>query len=130
MIRKGIWACLSLIGLSIFGCSGSGSSTGDGRTQTVSVYIKTGEKQCEPTSGLSASESKKTLTDSGVSVVETQCGSQTGMVFISVCGAGTADIVIHTILANEEAKALSLGYLSVKSLMKGTSLGFVTKECQ
>ncbi|MEZ8127701.1 hypothetical protein [Enterovibrio norvegicus] len=98
--------------------------------ETVTVYKSKNAVQCE-TSGMSVHDSANTLSSYGVTVKSSQCGVLTEVMFASVCGAKTGDIVIHDIGAREEALAGELGYISIDSLKTGeVASGFAVVDCK
>ncbi|MDD1795717.1 hypothetical protein LRP50_21585 [Enterovibrio sp. ZSDZ42] len=80
----------------------------------VTVYQSRGVIQCE-SAGITAADSREQLSSKGVGVKTSQCGQLSGVSFISVCGAETSDVVIHSIEAKDIRLAEMMGYSLVDS---------------
>lgn len=92
----------------------------------VSVYISTGQTQCND-DGKTLTESSALLTSVNIVVKSSQCGFTTGMVYPSMCGAGTNKIYIHSIASTDLQAAEKLGFLAVPS--NDSSLGYQIADC-
>lgn len=117
---------LSLLTLFITACTGISSMNEstqniNNKFETVIVYKNTGKVQCE-FKGYTPEQTALELTKNGIEVIESNCGSISGMMNISVCGAGTSSVNIFRIDAKNLESAISLGFSSPESLDKGLSL--------
>ena len=105
--------------LSLVGCA----------NQTVRVYEDTGEIQCEG-GGVTLSENKAKLTNAGIDVIDSQCGVQTGIAVMAVCGGSTVNIHTHEIKAHNLDKAEELGFANITTLVnKESGTGYEFKPC-
>lgn len=93
------------------------------------VFISKGAIQCEST-GLAPEITAKALTDAGISVIQSQCGQLTDVMFMARCGAGTGDINLHQIAKQDISTAQSLGFEPVSSLKTESSKGYTISECK
>ncbi|WP_028024164.1 hypothetical protein [Enterovibrio calviensis] len=82
--------------------------------ESVTVYQSRGAIQCEDP-GMTAVDSFQQLSSNGVHVETSQCGQLNGVSFVSVCGAETADVVIHSIEAKDVKLAEMMGYSRLDS---------------
>ena len=99
-------------------------STGD-----VLVYESRQAIQCT-TRGLTTQQSAQKLVNGGIDVLESNCGVNTNLVFVTVCGAGTGDILIHKIRKVNLPDAERLGFSSVATLQNPTTgIGYVKVDC-
>ena len=107
-------ALLSLVSLS--GCTNAVEPT---KTQ---IYIKDGSQQCFG-GGASKEQTEKELTDHGIKVYQSSCGTIKGMVTMAVCGGPTLSINVHTIDSGKLKQAEALGFKPVSSLRDGYKEG-------
>lgn len=121
---------VSLIAFFITACAGK--STLDNPSQqiinehkSVIVYKSTSEIQCE-FKGHPPEQTALELTKNGIKIIESNCGSISGMMNISVCGGGTSSVNIFNIDSKDLELAISLGFFSETSLNEGLSLEFNT----
>ena len=95
----------------------------------VLVYESRQAIQCT-TRGLTTQESAQKLVNGGIDVLESNCGVNTNLVFVTVCGAGTGDILIHKIRKVNLPDAERLGFSSVATLQNPTTgIGYVKVDC-
>ena len=80
--------------------------------------------------GLTTQQSAQKLVNGGIDVLESNCGVNTNLVFVTVCGAGTGDILIHKIRKVNLPDAERLGFSSVATLQNPTTgIGYVKVDC-
>ncbi|HVY65466.1 MAG TPA: hypothetical protein VHH11_11660 [Gammaproteobacteria bacterium] len=91
------------------------------------VYVDRGAHQCQ-SDGLSPEASAQRLIDAGVDVLKSYCGQRTGVVFPTVCGAPTGDILLHEIRAANLPDAERLGFQNVAALA-AAGQGYVLVDC-
>ncbi|SDZ88167.1 hypothetical protein [Microbulbifer marinus] len=77
--------------------------------ELIWVFRARGSRQCEG-GGMSLEESGANLTDNGVVVQESSCGSRTDRMYAAVCGGPTGDILLHLIEEGSLDAALELGF--------------------
>lgn len=77
--------------------------------ELVWVFQGRGNRQCEG-GGTSLEQSSAKLTDSGVQVQESRCGTRTDRMYPAVCGGPTGDILLHLISMDSLDAALELGF--------------------
>lgn len=95
--------------------------TGD--TQTVTVY-EAGPvvTQCsEPTVTLEQSAAR--LDAANVEILRSSCGVMKGMMFPSVCGAATGQILLHDVRGSSLATAKSMGFSNAADLPEDADSG-------
>lgn len=98
-------------------------------TQTTHIYKPDGNKQCEPATATLANSTNQ-LTNAGIKVLTSTCGTQTGMAVITVCGAPTLGIHLHEIKTSDVPQAKRLGYEEVHNLVnKDRGTGYETIDC-
>ena len=93
----------------------------------IFVYADREAVQCE-SDGISPEASAQTLIDAGIDVLQSTCGARTGVVFPTVCGGGTPDILIHEIRSANQPDAEQLGFHEISALVDeaaGTSYELV-----
>ena len=91
-------------------------------TSKTQVYIKDGSKQCFG-GGATKEQTQKDLTDHGIEVYKSSCGTISGMMTMAVCGGPTLSINVHTIDADKLSQAKALGFKPVSSLREGYDEG-------
>ncbi|MGB0895634.1 MAG: hypothetical protein ACPGUD_14660 [Parashewanella sp.] len=94
---------------------------------TVEVYIQDGSLQCMG-GGQTIKQTAKRLTDKGVKVISSNCGTIKGMGVFAVCGGQTLQVNVHAIKAMDFKKAQQLGFKSIKSLPEGVEYRVCPKE--
>ncbi|WP_323844785.1 hypothetical protein [Microbulbifer magnicolonia] len=77
--------------------------------ELIWVYRGRGNRQCEG-GGMSLEESGAKLTDNGVAVQDSRCGTRTDRMYPAVCGGPTGDILLHLIAKDSLDAALELGF--------------------
>jgi len=92
------------------------------------VYINDGAIQCE-SQGMSELETAQTLIDNGIDVLRSQCGFQSDIAVVAVCGAGDVNINLHTINSQNLSDAQALGFESVSTLKNDVDRGYVLIDC-
>ena len=80
------------------------------------VYEDREARQCE-SDGISPVASAQVLIDGGLDVIRTTCGFQTGVEYPTVCGAKTADIIVHQIRSVNLPDAEKLGFQNIITLV-------------
>ncbi|MEM7209777.1 MAG: hypothetical protein AAF434_18300 [Pseudomonadota bacterium] len=109
-------------------CGGSNGSPED--ANTVTVFKSTGAIQCEH-SGESVEESALLLIRRGIDVISSNCGFETNLVVLAVCGAGTTDINLHLIPRSNLPDAEELEYFDVAVLENDTTgVGYEVVDCE
>jgi len=73
------------------------------------VFESKGAVQCE-SEGITVSDSAQKLINSGIDVIESHCAYHNLTDVMSVCGAGSNEIIIHNIPAQSSVDALELGF--------------------
>ena len=120
---------ICLVTLTLIGCSNGGSSNTPPE-ENIIVYISKGSTQCFE-GGVSPNESAQVLIDSGIDVIDTFCGSLTGVLFPAVCGGATGEILAHEIREVNLSSANELGYETIEGLVDNESgTGYEIAECQ
>ena len=116
-------------------CGGGGESAEDpldserASAGDVLVYESRQAIQCT-TRGLTPQASAQKLVNGGIDVLESNCGVNTDLVVITVCGAGTPDIIIHKIRRANLEDAEQLGFESVATLQNPTTgIGYAKVDC-
>ena len=105
------------------------SSDEKGNKQIL-VYEGRQSVQCE-SSGLTPAESAEKLIVRGVDVIESYCGSITGVGVSAVCGAGTLEIIVHKIHASNLDAAEDAGFRRVKTLVdEENNVGYQIYACE
>jgi hypothetical protein len=67
----------------------------------------------------------------GIDVLESNCGVNTGLVFATLCGLGTGDILIHKIRSSNLADAEQRGFSSVDTLSgPAIGIGYAIVDCE
>ncbi len=80
------------------------------------VFADREVRQCE-SDGMLPAESAQILIDGGLDVIQTTCGFQTGVEYPTVCGAKTADIIVHQIRSVNLPDAEKLGFQNIITLI-------------
>jgi len=93
------------------------------------VYISTGAVQCE-SEGKTGVETASMLTEEGIAVTTTLCGSLTDTAVATMCGGPTTSINVHSIATADLEKAQALGFESVTVLKAIDSLGYDASLCK
>lgn len=96
-----------------------------GETPDVAVVYERGPHlaQCAAPA-ITLGQSTAKLTQAGITALRSSCGSATGVFYPTVCGAGTAEILVHNIPADRLPAATAAGFASVDALVdaaRGTS---------
>lgn len=109
--------CLSL--LPLWGCAADTAASTPARkaqafTDTISVYLGTGAKQCTG-GGVTLAATQGLLSDAGVRVLSSSCGN-TGKIYASVCGGATGEIYIFEIPAFQKDAAQKLQFSPLRAL--------------
>ncbi len=86
------------------------------------VYGSAGKIQCDLESGLTTSESAQKLIDNGIDVTSSYCGYISDMAVVTVCGAGTLDIILHLIPIQNSQDAQDLGFSLASEMIDGYEL--------
>jgi hypothetical protein len=119
-MRKTLLICV--LGLAAAGCLGDGGvvpikEPGDTEPRDpppgrIAVFEYGPHlRQCEGPQ-LTLKESAGKLVNAGIAVSRSSCG-YTGMMYPTVCGAGTGEIMVHDIPEASEAEAAALGFARV-----------------
>lgn len=129
---------LAICGLALFlaACPKDTVTTEDRTAQEGSVapgdslvFADRGARQCE-SDGISLEASAQILIDAGIDVVNSACGIRTGVAYLTVCGEGTADIVVHEIRTVNLPDAEPLGYLEINTLVNAAvGTGYELVDC-
>lgn len=69
---------------------------------------------------ITLAQSAAKLTGAGIPVLRSSCGSATGVFYPTVCGAGTAEILVHNIPAGRLPAATAAGLAPADSLVDDT----------
>ncbi|HEY6528034.1 MAG TPA: hypothetical protein VIZ65_05030 [Cellvibrionaceae bacterium] len=80
------------------------------KVSTLAVYKQTGGLACEPDTGISISESEKSLTDAKISVESSYCGYLANIIKPAVCGIPTDKVYVHLIGQDQLAAAAKVGF--------------------
>lgn len=91
------------------------------KEKSLIIYKSAGEIQCE-FKGYSPQIMAKELSKNAINVKESNCGSISGMMNISVCGASTSSVNIFRIDSKDLESAITLGFFSEESLPEGLFL--------
>ena len=91
-------------------------SEDSGLPENSLVFADRGVRQCE-SNGISPGASAQILINAGVDVLRSNCGLRTGVNYPALCGAGTADILVHQIRSVNMPHAAQLGFQDVRSLV-------------
>jgi hypothetical protein len=119
---------ITLLAVSLMSC-GSEHDSNELPAENVIVYIHDGSTQCND-DGITFTDSAKTLTDTGIDVLATFCGSTTGIDIITVCGAQTTSIIAHEIRKVNLTDAKGIGYKDIESLVDAElKLGYEIMDC-
>lgn len=109
---------LGVIGLTAMACSEDGALAppplgGEGGA----VVFEAGPHvaQCEMPA-ITPAQSAAKLTAVGVEVRLSSCGHRTGVMYPAVCGAGTGEIILHDIPAEQLEAAMAAGFGSVEDI--------------
>jgi hypothetical protein len=92
----------------------------------VDVYIKKGNTQCND-DGMSLNEASSYLSNADIKISKSTCGVITGIVFPSMCGAGTDNIYYFSIDKTALPQAEKLGFIPLSTLDSG--LGYKAAAC-
>lgn len=93
----------------VAGASGQQPAPAPGQAASaVSVYLSLGSRQCQE-GGRTVSEVQKLLTDAGVRVLSSSCGTD-GMAYPAVCGAPDGRIAILEVPADQVEAARKAGF--------------------
>lgn len=95
----------------------------------VMVYISNKMIQCEY-QGDTLETTANELIQSGIDVLESHCGVESGVAVLAVCGAGSFEINIHSINSKDLEAAEELGYRSVLKLKNEFDDGYGINECR
>jgi hypothetical protein len=107
-------------------CVGAGGPAAAGNTL---VFAERESRQCE-SDGITPEASAQTLRAAGIDVLQSTCGSRTGVAFAAVCGGRTGEILIHRIRAVDVAEAQALGYFEVETLVDAAAgTNYVVVDC-
>ena len=79
------------------------------RPEITVVFESKGAVQCAG-EGVTVSDSAQKLINSGIDVIESHCACHNLTDVMSVCGAGSNEIIIHNIPAQSSVDALELGF--------------------
>lgn len=82
--------------------------------RSVSVFRSLGRRQCE-SGGETAASLAAVLKAAGIAVRSAGCGDS-GQAVIAVCGAGTTEIGIFEVSADDAARATALGFRPLREL--------------
>lgn len=94
------------------------------------VYIMKGSTQCHD-DGIKPEESTQTLINAGIDVIQSYCGHLTGIVYLSVCGGGTGEIIAHEIRTVNLPHAIEQGYEEIDTLIdEETMTGYEIDKCE
>ncbi len=93
------------------------------------VYISNNSIQCEYQGDL-PEVTANILVEAGIDVLESNCGHVTGGLVLSVCGAGTTGINIHTIRSVNIDDAEKLGFHNLLELENEYDEGYQIVECR
>ncbi|RZA04758.1 MAG: hypothetical protein EOO68_07760 [Moraxellaceae bacterium] len=80
------------------------------KVTTLAVYKHTGGIACEPGTGISISESEKSLKDAKIAVESSYCGYLANIIKPAVCGIPTDKVYVHLIEQDQLAAAQKLGF--------------------
>ena len=97
------------------------SSSNVDKNKSIIIYKNSGEIQCE-FKGYSPEIMAEELSKNAINVKESNCGSISGMMNISVCGASTSSVNIFRIDSKDLESAITLGFFSEESLPEGLFL--------
>jgi len=112
--------------LLLVACGGDSSAPAPGDTL---VYVDRGVRQCE-SDGIAPQASAQILIDAGIDVLQSSCGIRTGVAFPAVCGAGTADILVHEIRSVNLPDAERLGFQETSTLIDtAAGTGYELVDC-
>lgn len=83
---------------------------------SIALFKYVGSEQCgEPLmTAANLQDTVAILKRQGVAVLSAQCGSD-GRMYPAVCGAGTGEVWIVSVAANDEARAVAAGFVRVVS---------------
>jgi hypothetical protein len=121
-MQKVTASLLTALTCATLGACGGGESADDpmkeirAPSDNVLVYESRQSLQCG-TRGLTTQQSAQKLVNGGIDVLESNCGVQTGVAFVTVCGAGTGEILIHKIRQSNLEDAERLGFGPVADLV-------------
>lgn len=93
------------------------------------VFIETGAVQCDP-NGVSKEETADLLSVNGITVLDSQCGDLTGILFAAQCGSPSPDINLHTVPTESLSAAIALGFKPVSALAQEDDVGYIVKDCK
>jgi len=111
----------------IVGCGGGNGPSSS--QDTVLIYKSTEAVQCG-FEGFSIDDTANELIEAGVDVLLSQCGITTGLIVATVCGAGTFDINIHEIPAQNIEDAEDLEFSQIEDLIdEEAGVGYQTTDC-
>ncbi|MEZ8142241.1 hypothetical protein [Enterovibrio sp. FF113] len=100
------------------------------QSKDVTVYQSRGAVQCE-TTGSTVQESRDKLMSIGVSVESSQCARLNDLMFASVCGGKTADILVHSVNARDLKVVQEMGFTLVSELESAESeAGYTIVPCE
>ena len=94
---------------------------------SIMVYTSAGALQCDY-KGKPVSETAALLSDNGVTVIASSCGSLM-MMYPSVCGGATGDINMHEISSAQLSEAQALGFANITELDE-RGIGYQQTKCQ
>ena len=111
-------ACAGLLVLA--GCSSDGTGGQLAAPGNRLVFESRQSLQCE-SDGISPETSAQKLVNAGIDVLRSTCGNRTGVVFPTVCGGPTGEILVHEIRGVNVEDAQRLGFAQVSTLVDTTA---------
>ncbi|MBO1256596.1 hypothetical protein J3L16_12960 [Alteromonas sp. 5E99-2] len=121
----------SFVLLSTCGCvfADTDDSAKYAESKLTKVFISKNDTQCNA-DGLSLEETASYLKNANIAIRASECGVITGGPnFAAVCGAGTSNILIHTIDSKDVVEAKKLGFADVMSLSE-RKRGYSVNACR
>lgn len=87
--------------------------------------------QCEEATNITPSQSSDILTNGGIEVISTFCGTKTGVIIISMCGAPSLSFIAHEIRAENILEAEKIGFLQINTLINNANgTGYELSICE